>query len=85
MKKVVRGPPPRRPVFPTPQLLLKGSLGLGLGLGPAKQAKRRGLPGKIPFREFSRQWSGEGFVAAPSWSHLHGPGLGAPWSLSPRW
>lgn len=24
-------------------------------------------------------------MAAPSWSHLHGPGLAATWSLSPRW
>lgn len=38
---------------------------LGPGPGPAKQAKRRGFPGKIPFRELSRQWSGEGAVAVP--------------------
>lgn len=51
----------------SPSELLKLELepGLGLGLGPAKQAKRKGLPGKIPFREFSRQWSGDSFVAAP--------------------
>lgn len=55
------------------RLELEPEPGLGLrpGLepepepGPAKQAKCKGLPGKIPFREFSRQWSGEGFVAAP--------------------
>lgn len=51
----------------SPSELLKLELELepGLGLGPAKQAKRKGLPGKIPFREFSRQRSGEGFGAAP--------------------
>lgn len=37
MKKVVRGPPPRGPVFPTPQFHLKGSL------DPCHQAI--GIPG----------------------------------------
>lgn len=69
---------------PSELLELQPELELGLGLGPAKQAKRKGLPGKIPFRELSRRWSGEGSAAAPSWRHLHGPGLGT-WSLSPRW
>lgn len=70
---------------PSELLRLELELGLGLGPGPAKQAKRKGLTGKISRREVSRQCSGEGLVGAPSWSHLSGPGLAVLWSLSPRW
>lgn len=55
------------------ELELQPEPGLGPGLGLARQAKRRGLPGKIPFREFSRQWSGEGIVAVPGQMTTKGP------------
>lgn len=69
----------------SPSELLMLELELERGLGPrlARQPKRKGPSGKIPFREFSRQWSGEGLVAGPSRSHLHCPGLAAPRSLGP--
>lgn len=52
-------------LWSSPSELLKLELeqGLGLGPGPVTQVKRRGLMGKIPFREFSRQCRGEGMVA----------------------
>ena len=50
---------------PSELLMLELELEQGLGPRPARQAKRKGPPGKIPFREFSRQWSGEGLVAGP--------------------
>ena len=50
---------------PSELLMLELELERGLGPRPARQAKRKGPPGKIPFREFSRQWSGEGLVAGP--------------------
>lgn len=40
---------------PSELLMLELELERGLGPRPARQAKRKGPPGKIPFREFSRQ------------------------------
>lgn len=63
---------------PSELLELQPELELGLGLGPAKQAKRKGLPGKIPFRELSRRWSGEGSAAAPGQMTTEGPSVHQP-------
>lgn len=43
--------------------MLELEQGLGLGAGPVTQVKRKGLTGKIPLRELSRQCRGEGMVA----------------------
>lgn len=43
--------------------MLELEQGLGLGAGPVTQVNRKGLTGKIPFRELSRQCRGEGMVA----------------------
>ena len=67
---------------PSELLILELELGLGLGLGPgtgsARQAKRKGPPGRIPFREFSRQWSGEGLVAGPGQMAIKEPSVHQP-------
>lgn len=47
------------------RLELELGLGLGPGPGPAKQAKRKGLTGKMSLKELSKQCSGEGLAADP--------------------
>lgn len=63
---------------PSELLELELELGLGPRTGSARQAKRRGPPGKIPFREFSRQWSGEGLVAGPGQMAIKKPSVRQP-------
>lgn len=60
---------------PSELLMLELEQGLGLGAGPVTQVKRKGLTGKIPLRELSRQCRGEGMVAVSSFGHCHVPGL----------
>lgn len=63
---------------PSELLELELGLGLGPGTGSARQVKRKGPPGKIPFREFSRQWSGEGLVAGPGQMAIKKPSVHQP-------
>lgn len=63
---------------PSELLMLELELEQGLGPRPARQAKRKGPPGKIPFREFSRQWSGEGLVAGPGQMAIKEPSVQEP-------
>lgn len=58
--------------------MLELELERGLGPRPARQPKRNGPSGKIPFREFSRQWSGEGLVAGPGQTATKEPSLREP-------
>ena len=63
----------------SPSELLTLEQELEPGLGPTRQAKPKGPPGRIPFREFSRQCSGEGLLGGPGQTTAEEPSVHRPY------
>lgn len=71
-------------------LLLGSATAWGRGACRGGTEAQRGEGNRVPHHRLHLQGNmpeglGAGVSSSPSWSHLHGPGRVAAWSLSPRW